>query len=234
MFFGLIVAFSWCSIWSLYELTRPQGVSKRISNALHLAMSLVMLLMVAQPTWAWLTALVPTAVWAAIFGLATLWFGWLFIAPASEGGRAHFLSHATMFASMTWHLAAMATKAASSGNNQGKGNHHPGGTGVGHTMDTQATADPTMWWFALIGLPLMAYLLISAFLALWRTFRPSAATVAAHTAPSATAHTCSPAPARGWEARLGSLAHFAMTGAMFWMSLGLLAPIIPAARLLMV
>lgn len=226
MFYSLIVAFSWCSIWSFYELARRQSVSQRVSNALHLVMSGVMLLMVAHPTWAWLTSVVSTPLCATIFGVSTIWFVWLAFAPADNrhAGRTHFLSHAAMFAAMTWHLSAMAAK---SGISNDSGGHHQGGGMGGH-----ATADPTMWWFALVGLPLMAYLLVSTLLALWRTVRPIPPN--SPTALPSTAHTCAPTPTRPVAVRLGSLAHLAMTGGMFWMSLGLLAPIIPAARMLMI
>lgn len=226
MFVSLLVAFGWCTIWSLYELTRRQNASQRVSNALHLAMSVVMALMVAHPTWAWLTSLVPTQAWVIFFGLATLWFCWLAFDPSrgGAGGRSHFLSHAAMFAAMVWHLAAMAARA---GARHGGGHHHDGGTGP------HAPSDPTMWWFALAGLPLMAYLLVSAILGLWRAIGPTVATAGVQTTRANPSH-CAPAPTRQWEVRLGALAHVAMTGGMFWMSVGLLTPIIPAARLLMV
>ena len=46
-----------------------------------------MLLMVARPTWRAVTAIVPTPVWAAAFGLATAWFGWLTVDAARAGFR---------------------------------------------------------------------------------------------------------------------------------------------------
>ena len=58
-FVALLALFAWCTVWCTYELTRRQDARQRISNAAHLAMAVVMLLMVARPTWAALTALVP-------------------------------------------------------------------------------------------------------------------------------------------------------------------------------
>lgn len=226
MFIGLLVAFSWCTLWSLYELTRQQSGTQRISNALHLVMSVVMLLMVARPTWAWLTAVIPTAGWAVVFAAATLWFIWLAVTRGET--RAHFSSHAAMFAAMAWHLAAMAAmSAAKHGSHQNAGGgRHDMGMGSGHSMGGQPMTEA--WWFALVGLPLMTYLLASALFALWRVVKPAAP------AASALGHSCAPAPTRAWEPRLEALSAFAMAAGMFWMSLGLLAPIIPAARALLV
>ena len=46
-FVGLVILFAGCTLWSIYELTRPQDARQRISNVLHLVMAIVMLLMVA-------------------------------------------------------------------------------------------------------------------------------------------------------------------------------------------
>ena len=40
-FVGLLILFAWCTLWSIYELTRPQDARQRISNALHLVMAVV-------------------------------------------------------------------------------------------------------------------------------------------------------------------------------------------------
>ena len=58
-FIGLLVLFAWCTLWCTYELTRPQNGRQRVSNALHLVMAVVMLLMVARPTWMGLLSIVP-------------------------------------------------------------------------------------------------------------------------------------------------------------------------------
>ena len=58
-FIGLLVLFAWCTLWCTYELTRPQNGRQRVSNVLHLVMAVVMLLMVARPTWMGLLSIVP-------------------------------------------------------------------------------------------------------------------------------------------------------------------------------
>lgn len=260
MFVGLLVLFGWCTIWSGYELTRPQSVRQRVSNALHLAMCLVMLLMVAGPTWTTLTDLVPTPVLAGLFTLATGWFGWLTAdagRAGDRGGLAHFAGHTAMFAAMTWHLAAMAVMAASmagghgtatSGDDHGGGHHHPGGDmEMGDWMTVQSLPGGLLWWFALLGLPLMTYLLGASLRSLWLAVRPSPGVATgvdadcgcvddqAHPAADLAAHShgCHELrPPGSAKFRLAALSDLAMTAGMFWMSTGLLVPILPVAALL--
>ncbi|MGC4151570.1 MAG: DUF5134 domain-containing protein [Propionicimonas sp.] len=254
MFIGLLVLFGWCTLWSGYELTRPQSFPQRVSNLLHLAMSLVMLLMVAGPTWNALTGLVPTPVLAGLFGLATGWFAWLALdagRASDRSGLAHFAGHAAMFAAMTWHLAAMAAMAAGMSGGHGTsghdhaGDHHGGGMEVGDWMTVQSQPGGVLWWFALIGLPLMAYLLGASIRSLWLTTRPSSTTGKAASdecaceddraipAAPAHAHSChEPRPQGSAKFRLAALSDFAMTAGMFWMSTGLLVPVLPVAALL--
>lgn len=280
-FVGLLLLFAWCTAWSLYEVTRPQDRRHRISHALHLGMAVVMLLMVARPTWRAVTAIVPTPVWAAAFGLATAWFGWLTVdaARASDRpGRQHFAGHTLMFAAMTWHLAAMAAKMAgkasgmaSSGVAHDMGGHAmagsahgasagatAGGTAAGGAMpgamgtmnadwmSAQSQPGGVLWWFALAGLPLMAYLLVAAVAALRRAF--AAAPVDAGVLVSSGVqvdggqagggqvsggHSCDDGrPRRAATARMAAASEFAMTGGMFWMSTGLLTPVLPFFALL--
>ena len=75
-FVGLLLLFAFCTLWSTYELTRRQDARQRVSNAVHLVMAVVMLLMVAPMTWMTLTAVVPTLVWVGVFALSTAWFVW--------------------------------------------------------------------------------------------------------------------------------------------------------------
>ena len=233
-FVALLALFAWCTVWCTYELTRRQDARQRISNAAHLAMAVVMLLMVARPTWAALTALVPTSALVAAFAVGTAWFGWL----AVDGFRAadrraglHFCGHAAMFGAMTWHLAAMAVKA------QHTTGHHGMSDGMGHGA-TGHGAQPgtTMWVFALIGLPLMAYLLAASVTAIRELVRPRVAELEQATAGAGRAVLTPAGPERGChEVRaVGSRAHrlaascdFAMNFGMFWMSTGLLVPILP-------
>ena len=142
-FVALLALFAWCTVWCTYELTRRQDARQRISNAAHLAMAVVMLLMVARPTWAALTALVPTSALVATFAVGTAWFGWL----AVDGFRAadrraglHFCGHAAMFGAMTWHLAAMAVKA------QHTTGHHGMSDGMGHGATGHGAQPGTTMW----------------------------------------------------------------------------------------
>ena len=229
-FVALLALFAWCTVWCTYELTRRQDARQRISNAAHLAMAVVMLLMVARPTWAALTALVPTSALVAAFAVGTAWFGWL----AVDGFRAadrraglHFCGHAAMFAAMTWHLAAMAVKAQHTTGHHGMGH---GATGHGAQPGT------TMWVFALIGVPLMTYLLAASVTAIREVTRPRMAELEQATTGAGPAVLAPAGPERGChEVRAaGSTAHrlaascdFAMNFGMFWMSTGLLVPILP-------
>lgn len=254
MFLGLLVLFGWCVLWSGYESTRPQSTRRRISNALHLAMSVVMLLMVAGPTWSTLTAVLPTPVLAGLFALATLWFVRLAVAAGRSSGRAeslHFVGHAAMFAAMTWHLAAMAVMAVGmaggqggSGHDHAGGHHHGGGMELGDWMTVQSGPGGVLWWFAVIGLPLMVYLLGASLRSLWLAGTPSAtaATPAADCTCRKEEHRvatpghvfgCHEERPRGSaKFRLAALSDFAMTGGMFWMSTGLLVPVLPVIALL--
>ena len=233
-FVALLVLFAWCTVWCTYELTRRQDARQRISNGAHLAMAVVMLLMVARPTWAALTALVPTSALVAAFAVGTAWFGWLAVdgfRTADRRAGLHFCGHAAMFAAMTWHLAAMAVKA------QHTTGHHGMSDGMGHGA-TGHGAQPgtTMWVFALIGVPLMTYLLAASVTAIRELVRPRVAELEQATTGAGRAVLTPAGPERGChEVRaVGSTAHrlaascdFAMNFGMFWMSTGLLVPILP-------
>ena len=65
MYVGLFVLFAWCTLWSAVELIRSTTPQHRVSNALHLVMSVVMLAMVPRSTYAALSAVVPVGVQAA-------------------------------------------------------------------------------------------------------------------------------------------------------------------------
>ena len=246
-FVSLLVLFAFCSLWSIYELTRRQDARQRVSNALHLVMAVVMLLMVAPITWTTLTAVVPTLVWVGVFALSTLWFVWLAIDAlrhSDRNGGLHFFGHATMFAAMTWHLAAMAVM------------HRAKMAG----MDAEGMAalrmpGGTLWIFALVGLPLMAYLLVSSFRSLWQAAQPRSAAIAEPdcdcqpgvsvrepvlvgssgaaparlaVAPAVATHSCHEVrPVGTTNYRLEVISAFAMNFGMFWMSTGLLVPILP-------
>lgn len=240
-FVVLLMLFGWSTLWSGYELSRPQHARQRVSNALHLVMAVVMVLMVAGPTWQALTSVVPTAALVAGFALATAWFGWLAIdgfGSADRGAGLHFSGHAAMFGAMTWHLAAMAAKHAgtSHGLDHGGMNHDTGS--MGHDMGTMGhdvvapTAQPggVLWIFALLGLPFMTYLLAASVFALQKAARqPTRVSATAMTGgPSAPVRSCHQERSVGSrDYRLAALSDFAMNFGMFWMSTGLLVPILP-------
>ena len=159
-FISLLVLFTWCTVWSIYELTRPQGPRQRVSNTLHLVMSALMLIMVAPVTWKNLIAVIPTMVWVGVFALSTAWFIWLAIdalRSSDRHGGLHFVGHAAMFGAMTWHLWAMAVM------------HRAKMAGLGDEwMMAQRMPGGVLWIFALAGLPIMTYLLISSMRSLWQ------------------------------------------------------------------
>ena len=216
-FVGLLVLLTWCTIWCARELARSRGARQRICDALHLLMAVVMLAMVPKPVWVALTGAIPVPVVVAAFAAATLWFVWLTAgapgrsarpddaadhacagrAHAGHTGRAH-AGHTAMFAAMTWHLAAMAVKASARAElGMGPAMHQ--------WMEQAGRPGRVLWVFALVGLPFMAYLLVAGVLALRRALRPGAAA----------------------GRRLAAMSDFAMNFGMFWMSTGLLTPILP-------
>lgn len=267
-FIGLLILFAWCTLWCGYELTRPQNGRQRVSNVLHLAMAVVMLLMVAAPTWTLLTAVVPDVWLTAGFAASTVWFvvvaGRGFATGDRSGGR-HGLGHAAMFGAMTWHLAAMAAMsvAMTTGMSGHGGMADHGGMsdhgGMGGAMDMgawmaeQSRPGGLLWSFALIGVPFMVYLLASSLYSAWLATRPSVTPGAAETRSasseprvstdprvSASAVTlatrsvvaANPAchevrPQGSLTYRLAHSADFAMNAGMFWMSTGLLVPLLP-------
>jgi len=245
-FVGLLLLFAFCTLWSTYELTRRQDARQRVSNAVHLVMAVVMLLMVAPMTWMTLTAVVPTLVWVGVFALSTAWFVWLAVDAlrgSDRNGALHFFGHATMFAAMTWHLLAMAVM------------HRAklGGMGAEWTA-AQRMPGGVLWIFALVGIPLMTYLLISSFRSLWQAVQPrspiaeaecncepkesvrepvlvgsdGAAPTRLAVALAVSTHSCHEVrPVGTAKYRLEVISAFAMNFGMFWMSTGLLVPILP-------
>ncbi len=275
-FVGLLLLFAWCTLWSVYELTRPQDARQRISNALHLVMAVVMLLMVAPITWTRLVAIVPTFALVALFTLSVVWFVWLAVDAmrrSDRRGGLHFFGHAAMFAAMTWHLSAMAVMAAARSPGMGSGmgsGSNMGGMDMGHWRMTQSMPGGTLWLFALVGLPFMTYLLASSLRSLWQAAQPATTIVAGscpcgpdcscgsecscrvnHADPTVTepelmapgsasplrltvvtraaaTHSCHEVrPIGTTKYRLEVLSAFAMNFGMFWMSTGLLVPILP-------
>ncbi|MGV8848270.1 MAG: DUF5134 domain-containing protein [Propionibacteriaceae bacterium] len=248
---GLLLLFAGCTLWCIYELTRAQDVRRRVSNVLHLVMAVVMLLMVAPMTWNALRAVVPTLAWVGVFALCTAWFVWLAIEAlrgSDRRGGLHFLGHATMFAAMTWHLAAMAVM------------HRAKLAGMSaEGLAAQRIPGGVLWMFALVGLPLMTYLLISSFRSLWKAVQPRSAVAEVNCdcepgaivrepvlvavgggalprlalASALSTHGCHEVrPVGTAKYRLEAISAFAMNFGMFWMSTGLLVPILPFFSLL--
>lgn len=250
-FIGLLILFVICTVWSVRELTRPQTGRQRISNALHLAMAVVMLLMVARSVWTPIENIIPITLWTGLFAVGTGWFGYLAISSArsrSDGAsRRYAISHTLMFAAMTWHLAAMAIMGSLMAGSHDHSHGDTHGHDHGAAMNPMAEAgEPggSLWWAAVIGVPLMIYLLGGAIVALTGVFARSSdnsrmqATVkepvlvgagaAAEAQPVPVAATChEPRPVGSAAYRLGNLSHFAMLFGMFWMSTGILVPIAP-------
>ena len=101
MFAGLLVMFGWCCVWSLVEVLRVRALEHRVSQVLHLLMSVVMVLMVARTTWTPLRDAVGIPALIALFSLSAAWFVALAIRSRGEalpGTRQHLLGHAAMFA----------------------------------------------------------------------------------------------------------------------------------------
>ena len=228
-FIGLLVLFLFTTAWEAVRLARATTRVGRVSVGLHLLMSVVMLAMVPRSVWRPVTQVVPTWAWAGLMALGALWFVWL--AARSHGAhRAHAAGCAAMFAAMTWHLVAMVVKMRSMTMPMGSGSsptgHGSGMAGMDHSSMATPSAAPAgghgsmsgmdhasvapmaqaghdaMWWVAIVGLPLMAWLLWSAGRDLWRAI----------TQPTE---------------RLDNLSGFAMNFGMFWMSTGLLVPVLP-------
>lgn len=228
-FFGLMVLFCFTTGFELLRTVRSRTVTSGVSAGLHLVMSIIMLAMVPKSWWKPLQQLLPMPAAIALMAMGLVWFVWLAF-RAHPGHRMHPLGCALMFAAMVWHLGAMqvmhSMMSHSTGNHIEMSSGGPTATptmdhagmdhsGMGHDMG-HASASPspmagmdhgsmghdTMWWFAVIGLPLMAWLLYAAVKGLVTAIREP-------------------------EHRMVGLADFAMNFGMFWMSTGLLVPVLP-------
>lgn len=258
-FVGLLVLFVWCTAWSVYDLTRPQNGRQRVSNVLHLVMAVVMLLMVSRPAWAALVSIVPMMALVVLFAASTVWFVALAIRGFRDADRRsglHFTGHSLMFAAMTWHLAAMAVMHAS---HQGTHGETMPGMGAAH----QPAVGPIV--FAVVGVPLMSYLLFASVVAIRDITRPAAmvddtcacgsgcrcgadcacstghavvadpvaitsgdggtAVLVAATSSSLSCH--EERPVGSVRFRLAAASDFAMNFGMFWMSTGIMVPLLP-------
>lgn len=239
---GLLVLFLFTTAWSTRELVQPQDRVQRVSNALHLVMSVVMVAMVLPLTWHPVRQVLPPWLLTGVFVASVAWF--VALAVSRPGLRLHYAGHATMFAAMAWHLAGMQVRMATmAGMAPMAGSPMTGAPMGGHTMHDHTApshaamaggAGDAMRIVALVGVPLMAYLLVAGVRDLVRALRPAPAPAqvpapapvlvgAAGSAEPAACHAPRPVASPGY--RLAALAGFAMNIGMFWMSTGLLAPL---------
>lgn len=234
---GLLVLFAFTTIWSGAEVLQSRTTRQIVSNVAHLMMAIVMVLMIFGNLWHSFIDVVPVQVVVGFFVAAVVWFHWLGVdALRGDAGQrtqaAHFYGHAAMMGAMAWHLIAMAIK-------MGHASHHS-------PMATTPTVGSALWIAALVGVPFMAYLLAASVLYLREVIRT------AHRSSSRTAHTVPQLVGMGSSTqfedetvgcheprRVGSAVHlmsalsgFAMCFGMFWMSTGLLIPILPVMHYL--
>ncbi len=235
-FVGLLLMFTWSTLWSARDLARARQRTDLVSGVFHLVMALVMLAMVPRSWWGPLEAVVPAWLIAVVMLAGAGWF--VAVGIRSADGRGHHLGHAVMFAAMAWHLLAMTVAMSGMAAMEDTGAMAHGGDG-----STASTMDPGRVAVAIIGLPLMAWLAYAAIRHLIRVVRaepvhqhppaPVAVPVGAHVrhhVDAADPSTADPDDARRDPpagARAEALAGFAMNGGMFWMSAGLLAPVLP-------
>lgn len=231
MFVGLLALFAWCTVWSVAEFALSRTPAQRVSNGLHVVMSVVMLAMVPRETWAPLRDAVGFPILVGFFVLAAGWFGFLALRPAVPGRsahRAHFVGHSIMFVAMAWHLQAMAVHSAMVG--------HPGG---GHGQQAAGHAPTPGQVVAWVGVPLMASLLVMGVRHLLRAVAPSprpedrvAAPAHGVAAPLAMEAGCREPRRPGVLLRAHDALGAAMNLGMFWMSVGIMVPIAPWFALL--
>ncbi|WP_232548145.1 DUF5134 domain-containing protein [Propioniciclava soli] len=228
MVVGLLVLFTFCAVWEVVALARSRTATQRVSSGLHLVMALVMAGMVLPLTWAPLRDVVGFPVLIGFFALGVAWFVALALRGADH--RWHFAGHAVMFAAMAWHLAGMAVMRQAMQGGSAPGHGHAAHTGhAGGAMASQPLG--VVAW---VGVPFMAYLAVGALVALVRALAPvrrapHSAAVADEPGVGALVPVGCTAPHRagGLTQRMSELAAAAMLGGMFWMSVGLLAPVAP-------
>lgn len=254
-FVGLLILFTFTTLWSVYQLARRQSRPTLVSNLAHLLMSVVMLLMVPSTLWRPFGAVVPLPVLVGVFGMFALWFGWLGVRGLGAGNTLrrhgwHALGHAGMFGAMTWHLAAMlghsagaahppsdADSTAVSSETMGHGTvgHSTMGHGtMGHSPQGSTTELMSMQvagpggaavLVAIVGVPFMTYLLAAALWNLKSAIAPSAS-IRDRAGHEAAGH----GHYAAGNPRVAALADFAMNFGMFWMSTGLMVALLPVLR----
>lgn len=154
---ALLLMFAFCAWWYAVQVVRATARPARVDAALHLGMSVVMLLMVLPVTWTALVGLLTLPGLVALSAAVAAWYLYRAV-RTTAGHRGHAWGHAAMFGAMVWHLAGMLAlhRAMSAGDAMGHGGSH-GGEG-------SVSSAPMV--VALVGVPLMAYLLASGLVGL--------------------------------------------------------------------
>lgn len=205
-FIGLLIFFAFTTAYESYQLIKATSTKGRVSHGLHWLMSVIMLLMVPKNIWVPFRNVVPVPVSIFLMVLGVVWFGYLAV-MAKPGHRAHPIGCTLMFAAMAWHLSAMMVKMQNMKAMGGMAGGMHGGMGGGMKHQMMWGSHSALWWMALIGLPLMAYLLYASVQAITLALKE---------------------PSR----RIEALSDFAMNFGMFWMSTGLMTPILPFFKFL--
>lgn len=214
-FLILLVLFAFCAVWETVQVTRRPAVTQLISTLLHLWMAIVMLLMVPKNLWMPFASIIPMPVIIVTMVVGIAWYLFLGLRGFSARGDDphgpwHHLGHAMMFAAMTWHLWAMHVKHSMM--HHGHMEHDHGSTGH----------DGVLWTAAIVGVPFMIHLLVAAIGNILQAVRGPRDTSEA---------VCHAKPTGPLDFRLGALSMFAMNFGMWFMSTGLMTPLLPFMKI---
>ena len=219
-FLILLVLFAFCTVWEITQLTRRPAAGQLVSTLLHLWMALVMLLMVPENLWMPFVSVIPMPVIIATMIVGVAWYLFLGLRAFSTRGEGphgpwHHLGHAMMFAAMTWHLWAMHIKHSRMHEMK---SGHMGHGGMDHWKAMASEPGGVLWTAAIVGIPFMIHLLVAAISNVLQAIR----------GPRGTSESaCHAKPASALEFRLGALSMFAMNFGMWFMSTGLMMPLLP-------
>lgn len=211
-FVCLLVMFTVTSCWEVQRVVTAR--TGRVGHVLHLLMGLLMLAMVPRQLWIPLHRGVGIPVMMGVMLLGVVWFLVQAVRQWHDPVvRRHGLGCAGMFAAMVWHLWAMQVRMMHTMGPMASGapmDHSMEAMGHGSMtmapatdwLTTASSPGGVMWWFAVVGVLFMAGLA-------WMAVRD--ATLAL----------------RSREHRVGHVASLCMNLGMFWMSTGLLVPVLP-------
>lgn len=227
-FLILLVLFAFCTVWEIVQLTRRPAATQLVSTLLHLWMAIVMLLMVPKNLWMPFVSIIPMPVIITTMVVGIAWYLFLGIRGFSARGDDphgpwHHLGHAMMFAAMTWHLWAMHVKHSKmhemqSGHMDHGSMGHGGMEAMDHWKAMASEPGGILWTAAIVGVPFMIYLLVAAIGNILQAVRgPRDASEAV----------CHAKPTGPLDFRLGALSMFAMNFGMWFMSTGLMMPLLP-------